>query len=224
MKLAAAGSDRSARDNTVSTVTVGRHSIYQPEPTTVVVMGVTGVGKSELAHALAESTGATMAEGDDFHPEANLKKMSSGDALDDEDRWPWLQAIADWIGVQERAGNSSVVTCSALKGSYRDLLRAGHPSVRFCQLDASTETLTSRIGNRTNHYMAPSLLRSQLRTLEPLADDEPGGRVSAEGPVPQVLRRVLQMLADYDASADSRSNALRPAEQAQETEGGAAPF
>jgi len=163
-------------------------------------MGVSGAGKSEIARALAESTGWIMAEGDEFHPAANVEKMRSGQPLDDEDRWPWLHSIADWIGKQEQAGLSSVVTCSALKRSYRELLRDGHPSVRFCQLDASAATLQARVEGRRDHYMPGALLHSQLRTLQSLEADEPGGRVSTEGDVPQVLRRVLQLLAEGKAA------------------------
>lgn len=178
-----------------------------PAPTTVIVMGVSGAGKSVVAEGLAESTGWTMAEGDDFHPAANLAKMASGRPLDDEDRWPWLQAIADWIDEQEQAGRSCVVTCSALKRSYRDLLREGNPSVRFCQLDADTAILLARVEGRRGHYMPPSLLYSQLRSLQPLEDDEPGGRVNAEGDLPDVLRRVLAMLAeDGSGSREQRAN------------------
>ncbi len=162
-----------------------------------------------VAAALAESTGWTMVEGDDFHSAANVEKMRSGQPLDDDDRWPWLQSIADWIGEQERAGHSSVVTCSALKRSYRDLLREGHASVQFCQLDAATSTLQTRMKARRDHYMPASLLHSQLRTLESLEDDEPGGRVNAESDLPTVLRRVLEALARYSpgfGSADTHSN------------------
>lgn len=169
--------------------------------TTVIVMGVAGAGKSVVAQALAESTGWTLAEGDDFHPTANVEKMQSGTPLDDEDRWPWLRAIAAWIGEQEQAGHSSVVTCSALKRSYRDLLHDGHPSVRFCQLDVSAGVLQSRMEARRDHYMPASLLHSQLRTLQSLEEDEPGGRVNAEGDVHTVLRRILHRLAGHDGPA-----------------------
>lgn len=162
-------------------------------------MGVAGTGKSLVAAALAESTGWTMAEGDDFHPSANVEKMRAGRPLDDEDRWAWLRSIADWIGVQEQGGRSCVVTCSALKRSYRDLLRDGHSSVRFCQLEASNSTLRARLEGRRDHYMPASLLPSQLEALQPLEDDEPGGRVNAEGDVPAVLRRVLRILARDDS-------------------------
>lgn len=179
-------------------------SIYAPGPssavTTVIVMGVAGTGKSMVAKALAESTGWAMAEGDAFHPAANVEKMRSGNPLDDEDRWPWLRTIAAWIGDQERAGRSSVVSCSALKRSYRDLLREGHPSVRFCQLDVSSDVLQSRMEARRDHYMPASLLHSQTQSMQVLEKDEPGGRVNAEGDVPAVLRRVLQLLAGHDAT------------------------
>ncbi|MDQ4039858.1 MAG: gluconokinase [Actinomycetota bacterium] len=169
--------------------------------TTVIVMGVSGVGKSVVAKALVESTGWTLAEGDDFHPPANVEKMKAGTPLDDADRWPWLRSIAAWIGEQERAGHSSVITCSALKRGYRDLLREGHPSVRFCQLDASTGVLQSRMEARREHYMPPPLLHSQLRTLQSLEGDEPGGRVNAEGDLHTVLRRVLHLLAGHNGPA-----------------------
>lgn len=183
------------------TVTIPRHSADGPAPTTVIIMGVSGAGKSVVAHALAESTGWQFAEGDDFHPAANVEKMQSGIPLDDEARWPWLRSIAAWIGDQEQAGHSSVVTCSALKRGYRDLLCEGHSSVRFCQLDASTGVLQARMEARSEHYMPRSLLHSQLRTLESLEPDEPGGRVSAEGDIHMVLRRVLHLLASPDGSA-----------------------
>ncbi len=166
-------------------------------------MGVSGVGKSVVAQALAESTGWSLVEGDDFHSAANVEKMRSGHPLDDDDRWPWLQSIADWIGEQERASRSSVVTCSALKRRYRDLLRDGHPSVRFCQLDAAPATLQARMKARPDHFMPPSLLKSQLRTLEPLEPDEPGGRVSAESDLHTVLRRVLHAIAQDSAGSGS---------------------
>ncbi|MGI8721385.1 MAG: gluconokinase [Geodermatophilaceae bacterium] len=170
----------------------------------MVVLGVSGAGKSAVARALADYTGWTMAEGDDFHTEANVAMMQSGEPLDDERRWPWLRRIAEWIGGQEQAGHSSVVTCSALKRSYRDLLREGHPSVRFCQLDAPTTTVQARLSGRRDHYMTASLLPSQMRTLQPLQEDEPGWRVDADGDVPDVVRRVLQLLAADKGSADAK--------------------
>lgn len=161
---------------------------------TLVVMGVSGVGKSSVAAELVARTGWAFVEGDDLHPEANRTKMSAGTPLDDEDRWPWLRRIADWIGEQEAEGRSAVVTCSALKRSYRDLLREGHPSVRFVHLLAAPELIQARVDARQGHYMPPSLLESQLDTLEPLDPDEPGVCVDTTGPAADVAERALDAL------------------------------
>lgn len=167
-----------------------------PAPLTLVVMGVSGVGKTTIAHALMERTGWAFQEGDDLHPEANRAKMAAGTPLTDDDRWPWLRRIAAWIGEQEAAGRGAVVTCSALRRSYRDLLSDGHPSVRFVYLQASEQELTERVTQRHHEYMPPALLRSQLDTLEPLADGEPGVRVETHGGPAAVADRALQALAD----------------------------
>ena len=166
-----------------------------PAPLTLVVMGVSGVGKTSVAHALVERTGWAFQEGDDLHPEANRAKMAAGTPLTDDDRWPWLRLIAAWIGEQEAAGRGAVVTCSALRRRYRDLLSDGHPSVRFVHLQASEEVLSERVTGRHHEYMPPALLRSQLDTLEPLADDEPGVRVATDGGPDAVADRALQALA-----------------------------
>jgi gluconokinase len=168
-----------------------------PDPsgtTSVVVMGVSGSGKSTVAAVLVERLGWVFAEGDDFHPPANVAKMRTGHPLDDDDRRPWLRALATWIGEHERAGRSVVVTCSALKRSYRDLLCDGHPSVWFAHVTVDPEVLRQRIGHRTGHYMPASLLDSQLATLEPLQDDEPGARISGNGPPDAVVDHLLAVL------------------------------
>ncbi|TFV89792.1 gluconokinase [Blastococcus sp. CT_GayMR16] len=167
-----------------------------PPTTTIVVMGVSGSGKSTVAATLVDRLGWEFAEGDDFHPPANVEKMRAGHPLDDEDRWPWLRSLADWIGSHERAGRSVVVTCSALKRSYRDLLRDGHPSVWFAHVTADPELIRERVEHRTGHYMPPSLLDSQLATLEPLADDEPGAAISGAGSPPSVATELLAALDD----------------------------
>lgn len=141
---------------------------------TLVVMGVSGSGKTTVAQRVAARLGWPYAEGDDFHPDSNVAKMRSGVPLQDEDRWPWLRAVAAWIGAHEQAGRSAVVTCSALKRSYRELLLAGHPSVFFVHVTVTPRMLRERVEHRHGHYMPPSLLASQLATLEPLAPDEPG--------------------------------------------------
>ena len=162
--------------------------------TTAVVMGVSGSGKTTVARAVADRQGWRFAEGDDFHPPANVAKMAAGHPLDDGDRDPWLAALADWIGARERAGESSVLTCSALKRAYRDRLRAGHPSVLFLHVDVPVEVLRERLARRRGHYMPASLLDSQLATLEPLAPDEPGARVDGTGDPDQVVDAVLDRL------------------------------
>ena len=164
-------------------------------PTSIVVMGVSGSGKSTVAAALVERLGWEFAEGDDFHPPANVEKMRSGTPLDDEDRRPWLRALAAWIGDHERAGESVVVTCSALTRGYRDVLREGHPSVWFAHVTADAELLRERVTRRAGHYMPPTLLDSQLALLEPLQDDEPGAGVSGAGAPEDVVTELLGALA-----------------------------
>ena len=169
-------------------VVADRHAV------TLVVMGVSGVGKTAVAAELADRTGWEFAEGDDFHPERNRRKMAAGQPLDDHDSWPWLYRIAGWIGQQEAAGRSAVVTCSALRRSYRDLLCDGHPSVRFIHLLAPTDVLTARITGRRGHFMPASLMGSQLSTLEHLQPDEPGTGVGTEGLPAAVADRALRTL------------------------------
>src|SRR5947209_9561383 len=129
-----------------------------PRTTTIVVMGVSGAGKSTVAAELVARLGWDFAEGDEFHPPENVEKMRAGRPLDDEDRWPWLRRLAEWIGEQERAGTCAVMTCSALRRSYRDLLRDGHPSVWFAHVTVDEAVLRARLAARQGHYMPPSLL------------------------------------------------------------------
>jgi gluconokinase len=164
------------------------------EAQVVVVMGVSGSGKSTVAVGIAQALGWAFAEGDDFHSEANKHKMASGLPLTDEDRWPWLRTIGAWMDDQLRAGRSAVVTCSALRRAYRDLLREGRPTVRFCELDAPEGLIAERLKVRRGHYMPPSLLPSQLATLEPLAADEPGVHVSVAATPEQIVRDALAAL------------------------------
>lgn len=164
------------------------------QPKFVIVMGVSGSGKTTIAQGLADKLGWDFAEGDDFHPEANVEKMARGVALVDEDRWPWLRAIGSWMDEHERAGRSAVITCSALKRSYRDLLRDGRNAVRFCYIDVPAEELERRLVARSGHYMPPSLLPSQVATLQPLQDDEAGVVVHALGEPDQVVADALREL------------------------------
>jgi gluconokinase len=147
---------------------------------TIVLMGVSGSGKSTMMTRMRERLHWPSAEADEFHPPANIAKMSSGRPLTDDDRWPWLQALSAWIGAREAAAENCLVTCSALKRKYRDLLREGHPSVRFVHLIAPADVLHRRLAQRLDHYMPLSLLGSQLATLEALQHDEPGIEVPSE--------------------------------------------
>jgi gluconokinase len=165
-----------------------------PGTTSIVVTGISGSGKSTVADGLVHRLGWPFAEGDEFHPPENVEKMRAGIPLDDEDRGPWLRRLADWIGERERSGGSVVVTCSALKRSYRDLLCDGHPSVWFAHVTADAAVLRERLEHRTGHYMPASLLESQLAILEPLQDDEPGAAISGAGAPEDVVEQLLAAL------------------------------
>ncbi|WP_237840632.1 gluconokinase [Cellulosimicrobium cellulans] len=165
----------------------GSHSL----PQHLVVMGVAGSGKTTVATLLAHHLGTEYAEADQFHPEANIATMSAGTPLTDEDRWPWLEAIRDWLSAEAGAGRSGVVTCSALKRSYRDLLRTARGRVCFVHLDGSPELLAERMAHRSGHFMPTSLLPSQLATLEPLDDDEPGFTLDVASTPEQIVDEIL---------------------------------
>jgi gluconokinase len=159
-------------------------------------MGVSGVGKSTVARLLAERLGVPLGDADDFHPAANVAKMSAGVPLDDADRRPWLEAIGGWL--HERVATGGVVAASALKRSHRDILRAACPSVVFVHLTASHDVLADRIGHRTGHFMPASLLGSQLSELEPLGPDEPGVTLDASGDPDQITRTAVELLDRLD--------------------------
>jgi len=167
-----------------------------PQPTqqpVLVIMGVSGVGKSTVAALLAERLGWDFAEGDEMHPRANVAKMAAGHPLDDSDRWPWLATVASWIDDHTSAGRPGVVTCSALKRSYRDVLRGPH--VVFVHLAGPTALIGSRIAGRQGHFMPPALLDSQLATLEPLGDDEAHIVVDAGNDVALEVEQIIQRLS-----------------------------
>lgn len=145
----------------------------------VVVMGVSGSGKTTVGTALAERLGVPYAEADDFHPPENVAKMASGVPLTDTDRAPWLDTIAAWLKAQGGAGG--VVTCSALKRAYRDRLRRAAPDVFFLHLNGSPELIGERLTGRTGHFMPSALLKSQFETLEALDADEAGAVVPIDG-------------------------------------------
>jgi gluconokinase len=164
-----------------------------PPVTALIFMGVSGCGKSTLAGLVAGHLGWPLIEGDDLHPPANIAKMTQGVPLNDDDRRPWLEAIAVRIDAWRRAGEQGVVTCSSLRHAYRDILRAGHGDVRFVFLKGSYELLLSRMQHRERHFMLPSLLQSQFATLE-----EPGPEeaitVSIDQPAEGIVADTLAQL------------------------------
>ncbi|GAB3499455.1 gluconokinase [Amycolatopsis cihanbeyliensis] len=154
----------------------------------IVVMGVAGSGKTTVGTELAAALGVEYAEADSFHPEANVAKMSAGTPLTDADRAPWLSAIAGWIS--EHAATGGVVSCSALKRSYRDVLRVD-AGVWFLHLHGDRELLAGRMTGRSGHFMPVSLLDSQLADLEPLRPDEPGLTADIATPPEDIVRIAL---------------------------------
>lgn len=163
-------------------------------PTHLVVMGVSGTGKTTVGRLLADALGWTFAEGDDFHPAANVARMQAGVPLDDAARLPWLGAIRDWTAGRDAAGVSTVVTCSALRVAYRDVLREAPGRTRFVHLVGDAALVGTRMTLRTDHFMPPSLLPSQLATLEPLGPEEDGVVVPVDGPPAQVADAALRAL------------------------------
>jgi gluconokinase len=158
-------------------------------------MGVSGTGKTTIAVRLAECLGWTFVEGDDLHPPANIAKMSAGIPLDDDDRRPWLEALASLQAFHHAEGVSTVLTCSALKRCYRDVLRSRVPegSVTFVHLVAPWDVLRRRMESR-EHFMPASLLQSQFDALEPLGADEHGVEVDVSHPVAEVVDAVVTSL------------------------------
>ncbi|GEM32795.1 gluconokinase [Nocardia neocaledoniensis NBRC 108232] len=150
----------------------------------IVVMGVSGCGKTTVGALAAQRLEVPYAEGDDFHPVENIEKMAAGIPLTDEDRWPWLDTVATWLG--DHQGSGGVASCSALRRTYRDRLRAGAPDTYFVHLAATREELLRRMTGRLGHFMPTILLDSQLDTLEPLEPDEPGVSLNALAP-PNIL-------------------------------------
>ncbi|MEV8568976.1 gluconokinase [Streptomyces sp. NPDC051322] len=165
-------------------------------PRVVVLMGVAGTGKTTIGPLLAQALGVPYAEGDDFHPPANIAKMSAGTPLQDADRWPWLDAIGQWA--HSRAGRGGVVSSSALKRAYRDRLRAEAPGVVFVHLTGDRKLIEERMTERKGHFMPTALLDSQFATLQPLGDDEPGVAVDISGTPAEITERAVAALRRLD--------------------------
>jgi gluconokinase len=157
----------------------------------LIVMGVSGCGKTTIGELLAKRLGCDFADADSFHSQANKDKMHKGIALTDEDRWPWLKAIRASIVAKQADGTTHVYACSALKRVYRDILREGDKDVTFVYLKGSLELLKERIKTRTGHFFDPALLQSQLDTLEPPGPDEAIEADVALSPE-QIVEKVLK--------------------------------
>ena len=172
----------------------------------LVLMGVAGCGKTTAATGLHDALGWPVAEADDFHPEANIAKMSRGTPLTDADRRPWLESLRAWMSEQADRGTRTIVTCSALKRSYRDLLVGAHGRVLFIHLVADEEALRERMEHREGHFMPSALLPSQFADLEPLADDEDGVTVTSRPAPEQTLGAILAALETADAAGNATTS------------------
>ena len=153
-------------------------------PSPVVVMGVSGSGKSTVGAALAQRLRVPFADADDFHPPANIAKMTAGHSLDDDDRYPWLEAIGEWLAEHPDGG---VMSCSALKRMYRDQLRRHNPDVEFLHLSGPPEVIAKRQASRPGHFMPASLMASQFETLEPLDPDERGVTIDVDQSIDAIV-------------------------------------
>jgi gluconokinase len=163
----------------------------------IVVMGVSGAGKTCIAGALARRLASEYADGDAFHSPENRAKMAAGKPLEDADRWPWLEAIGDYLA--QRAAHGAVVSCSALRRRYRDVLRRAAPDLVFVHLDGDPRLIERRLAARRGHFMPPSLLASQISTLEPLQPDERGIAVDIAPTPDEIVDGIVQRLFGTNA-------------------------
>jgi gluconokinase len=163
-------------------------------PCALIMMGVSGSGKSTIADKLAERIGWRSVDGDKFHPASNIAKMSAGHPLTDEDRWPWLKAIAAEIDRSCKTGEKAVIACSALKRSYREILVHGRNDVRIIYLDGSQQLIAERLARRRGHFMPPGLLESQFKTLEPPDQSENPVTVSIDSAPDDIVHNIIQQL------------------------------
>jgi gluconokinase len=163
-------------------------------PHALIVMGVSGSGKTTIGEQLAARIGWRYEDADTFHPAANVAKMSAGQPLTDEDRWPWLRAIADEIDRASAAGERVVIGCSALRRVYRDMLVHGRSDIRIIYLEGTQALIAGRLGERKGHFMPPGLLTSQFKTLEPPTPDEHAVTVSIDAPAETIVDDILRQL------------------------------
>ena len=172
-----------------------------PDPSVLVVMGVSGCGKSTIAMMLAHRLNWIFEEGDWFHPPSNVEKMHSGVPLTDEDRWPWLHGIAAWIDATRRVGNHGTVACSALKRAYRDILLGERPDVRLVYLKGDRDLIARRLAARDAHFMPPSLLDSQFASLEEPQPDEHAIVVSIVPHPREIVEEIVKRLGKAAAAS-----------------------
>ncbi|WP_371683345.1 gluconokinase, partial [Kocuria sp. HSID17582] len=159
----------------------------EPLPPLVVVMGVSGSGKTTIGTLVAHELGVQFIDGDSLHPLENVQKMAAGTPLDDDDRWPWLEIVGRTLHEHGERREGLVVACSALKRAYRERIRSQAPSALFLHLDGTLEVLTRRIEGRSGHFMPAALLESQIETLEPLAQEEGGYVLNIDQPVADMV-------------------------------------
>lgn len=171
------------------------------QSTSVIVMGVSGSGKTTIGEQLAAELGLEFTDGDALHPAVNVEKMAAGNPLNDDDRMPWLGRIGDELAQAPAPG--LVIACSALKQSYRHRILASAPATLFLHLDGSEEVLTARMNGRDGHFMPPALLASQLSTLEPLTADEPGVTLDITDPVAKIVSDAVAAVQMETAAVQS---------------------
>jgi gluconokinase len=168
----------------------------------IVVMGVSGSGKSTVGAALAQRLRVPFADADDFHPPANIAKMTAGQPLDDDDRYPWLEAIGEWLA--RHCSDGGVMSCSALRRKYRDQLRRHCPDVKFMHLSGTPEVIGKRQASRAGHFMPASLLASQFATLEPLELDEPGIVIDVDQNIDSIIDNYVALSAARTTEQENR--------------------
>ncbi|NUR79999.1 MAG: gluconokinase [Dermatophilaceae bacterium] len=177
-------------------------------PPLVVVMGVSGSGKTTVGAALAQRLRVPFADADDFHPEANIAKMSAGIPLTDDDRGPWLEIIGDWLASHAETGG--VVSCSALRRAYRDVLTAGAPQAYFIHLHGTPAVIAARVAGRPGHFMPAALVESQFATLEPLGADERGSVLDVDQPVDDLVSQAVDLVQPGPATDSSNPDQSNP--------------
>jgi gluconokinase len=185
--------------------------LEHPAPPLVVMMGVSGSGKTTVGAALAQRLRVPFADADDFHPEANIAKMSAGIPLDDEDRGPWLDAIAAWLA--EHGPTGGVASCSALKRAYRDVLSAAAPHAVYLHLHGDRDVLAARVAGRPGHFMPAALIDSQFATLEGLEPDELGATLDVAHEVDALVDESLAILTSASPASPASAPTSHPLER-----------